>query len=123
MENRQTFTSNSLQIHVEETEDSVTLTWQGVSVDREPAAFITPILVEAVKKCSEPDRKIILDFRELTYMNSSTITPVIKVLERAKRGMTSIQILYNKTMKWQDLIFSALEIFATRDGRVLITGL
>jgi hypothetical protein len=56
-------------------------------------------------------------------MNSSTITPVIKILERAKRGETQIEVVYQKSLKWQDLIFSALEIFQTNDRRVEIKGL
>jgi hypothetical protein len=56
-------------------------------------------------------------------MNSSTITPIIKVLERAKRGTTPISLLYQRAVKWQDLSFSALGIFETKDRRVTIEGL
>jgi hypothetical protein len=55
-------------------------------------------------------------------MNSSTITPIIKTLERAKRGKTRVTVTYLKSLKWQDVIFSALEIFRTKDGRVEIKG-
>jgi len=55
-------------------------------------------------------------------MNSSTITPIIKILERAKRGSTHVTVLYDKSLKWQDLIFSALTIFTTKDKRVEIRG-
>jgi len=56
-------------------------------------------------------------------MNSSTITPIIKILERAKSGMTKITIFYQKSLKWQELNFSALEIFKTKDNRLEIKGL
>lgn len=123
MGNAEIFTSNLLSLEVKENDTSINIKWTGVSIEREPSKFITPILVNAIKNSSDRNMRIILDFRELAYMNSSTITPVIKILERAKRGETQIEVLYQKSMKWQDIIFSALEIFQTKDRRVEIKGL
>jgi len=117
------FTSNLLAIEVVENGTSFKVKWSGISIEREPARFITPILVDVVGKGSDRNKKIIVDFRKLTYMNSSTITPVIKILERAKRGKNQIKVVYQKSLKWQDLIFSALEIFQTKDKRIEIKGL
>ncbi|MCP3950652.1 MAG: DUF1987 domain-containing protein [Desulfobacterales bacterium] len=97
--------------------------WFGKSVDRQPSKFISPILVKVLGMASVNNKRIVLDFRELTYMNSSTITPIIKILERAKNGMTQITILYKISLKWQELNFSALEIFGTNDDRLKIKGL
>lgn len=123
MGNAEIFTSNLMSLEVKENDTSINIKWTGVSIEREPSKFITPILVNAIKNSSDRNKRIILDFRELAYMNSSTITPVIKILERAKRGETQIEVLYQKSMKWQDIIFSALEIFQTKDRRVEIKGL
>jgi hypothetical protein len=123
MEKAETFTSSLLTIEVRENETSFNIGWTGISIEREPTRFITPVLVDVIKKSSDRNKRIILDFRELDYMNSSTITPVIKILERAKRGETQIEVVYQKSLKWQDLIFSALEIFQTNDRRVEIKGL
>jgi hypothetical protein len=120
---KETFVGNLLKIELEEKKDAINISWSGKSVDREPGKFITPILVNAIRRSSGLNKKIILDFRKLDYMNSSSITPVIKILERAKRGRTQIRVVYKKSLKWQDLSFSALEIFKTRDGRVEIKGL
>ena len=120
---KETFVGNLLKLELEEKKDSITINWSGKSVDREPGKFITPILVNAIRRSSGLNKKIVLDFRELAYMNSSSITPVIKILERAKRGRTQIRVVYRKSLKWQDLSFSALEIFKTKDGRVEIKGL
>lgn len=123
MEKAETFTSSLLTIEVKENETSFNIRWTGISIEREPTRFITPVLVDVIKKSSDRNKRIILDFRELAYMNSSTITPVIKILERAKRGETQIEVVYKKSLKWQDLIFTALEIFQTNDRRVEIKGL
>ena len=120
---KETFVGNLLKIELKEEKDTINISWSGKSVDREPGKFITPILVNAIRRSSGLNKKIILDFRKLDYMNSSSITPVIKILERAKRGRTQIRVVYKKSLKWQDLSFSALEIFKTKDGRVEIKGL
>jgi len=123
MGKRESFVSNLLRIEVQEDNDSIVAYWSGKSVDRNPGEFITPILVVILKKSSDLRKRIILDFQKLDYMNSSTITPVIKILERAKRGKAQVTVLYKKLLKWQDLSFSALKIFQTRDKRVEIKGL
>jgi len=105
-----------------EDDNTINTIWKGKSIDREPGKFITPILTRMIKSSSDTDKRITLDFRELAYMNSSTITPVIKILERAKRGSTRVTVFYNKSLKWQDLIFSALTIFKSKDNRVEIRG-
>ncbi len=112
-----------LIIEVLEEEEHIKAIWLGKSVEREPGKIITPILVRLVRICSETGKRLILDFRSLAYMNSSTITPIIKILERAKRGSTKVTVMYDVTLKWQDLIFSALTIFKTEDDRVQLRGI
>ncbi len=121
--NKKQFVSNLLKIAVEEKSESIDVCWTGKSIDRNPGKFITPILASVLDKSFSGKKEIILDFRKLAYLNSSTITPIIKVLERAKRGTIRVTILYDKALKWQELNFSALEIFNTEDKRVNIEGL
>lgn len=117
------YTNNFLTIQVVEHETSIDVKWEGKSTDREPSKFISPILVKVLEMSSGLNKRIIMDFQSLSYMNSSTITPIIKILDRAKKGMTKITIFYQKSMKWQELNFSALEIFKTKDNRLEIKGL
>ena len=116
------FEDNLLQIEVIENKNSITMVWTRKSTNRKPSEFISPILADTIKKSNATKKRIILDFRKLDYMNSSTITPIIKILERAKRGAIQITLLYNRSLKWQDLSFSALEIFQTKDSKVEIKG-
>jgi len=123
MENQEIFSSKLMSIEVCETATSIDVKWLGKSVDREPSKFISPVLLKVMKMAGVLNKRIIMDFRSLSYMNSSTITPIIKILDRAKKGMTQITILYKKSLKWQELNFSALEIFGTNDDRLEIKGL
>jgi anti-anti-sigma regulatory factor len=122
MKDTRTFTNNSLEIKVTENEDSIKLTWSGKSIDREPGKFISPILLDIIKRSTDAGKRVILDFGKLAYMNSSTITPIIKVLERAKKGKNKITVTYEKSLRWQEVNFSALRIFETADQRVEIKG-
>ncbi len=123
MKKPELFTNKFLTIQVVEHENSIDVSWEGKSVDREPSKFISPILVKVLEMAGELNKRIIMDFQSMSYMNSSTITPIIKILERAKSGMTKITIFYQKSLKWQELNFSALEIFKTKDNRLEIKGL
>jgi len=122
MKKQESYGNELLRIEVTEKDDSIEIKWTGKSTNRSPSKFITPILVNVLKVSSEHDKRIVLDFRSLDYMNSSTITPIIKVLERAKKGKTQVSVIYSKTIKWQDLNFSALKLFETKDKRVEIIG-
>ena len=119
----QKYTNNLLTIEVVEQDAQIDVKWEGKSIDREPAKFLSPILIQVLKAASDLNKRIVMDFQQLKYMNSSTITPLIKILDRAKKGTTKVTILYHKATKWQELNFTALEIFQTDDNRLEIKGL
>lgn len=111
-----------LKLEVHELEDAVEIIWIGKSTAREPGAFITPILTALLQESQTNNRTISMDFRRLEYMNSSTITPVIRILNEAKRGSAKVLIVYDGKSRWQGLSFSALAIFQTEDKRIEIRG-
>ena len=111
-----------LSISVSEDDEAITAVWSGKSIEREPGKFITPLLTRLIRRCSERDKRLLLDFRSIDFMNSSTITPIIKLLERAKRGSSRMTVIYDSESKWQELIFSALTIFSTDDDQVSLKG-
>ena len=123
MSNLQIFEEGLLKLEVIENPDTISIDWKGKSTERNPGSFLTPILLKVLKNSSDGNKKIVLDFRNLLYMNSSTITPIIKVLERAKRSNINLLVLYDKSLKWQELNFSAIEIFQTKDQRIQIKGI
>lgn len=116
------YTDSLLSISVTEDDEAITAVWSGKSIEREPGKFITPLLMRLIRRCSERDKRLLLDFRSIDFMNSSTITPLIKMLERAKRGSSRMTVIYDSESKWQELIFSALTIFSTDDDQVVLKG-
>ncbi len=118
----QTYTNSQLTIDVSEEDQTITVHFLGKSILRDPNDFVMPILLRTLGDAIAARKRIVLDFRDLSYMNSSTLTPVIKILERARVGEGQITVSYRKTLKWQDISFSALVIFQTPDGRIVIKG-
>ena len=123
MAKAQTFTNNQLTIDVAEEERIITIHFLGKSILRDPNDFVMPILLRTLGEAVPAKKRIVMNFRDLAYMNSSTLTPVIKILERARVGEGRITLEYKKTLKWQDISFSALVIFQTPDGRIVIEGM
>ena len=117
------YSTKFLTIEVIESKTTINVSWKGKSIEREPSKFLSPILSKIIDLAAENNKRIVMDFRSLSYMNSSTITPVIKILERAKKGITKLSVLYQKALKWQELNFSALEIFETNNNQIEIKGL
>jgi len=122
MPNVEMHSSNLLNIEVTEDLENISISLTGRSIDENPGEFIIPILSDVLQDSRNYNKMIIMDFFGLEYMNSSTITPFTKILERAKVEGDSISIIYNNSKKWQELCFSALKIFETKDKRIQIKG-
>ena len=111
-----------LTIRREETSEDLTLVFEGKSILRDPTEFLQPILLQVVEEIDAEGKRLVLDFSDLAYMNSSTFTPLVKTLERARLGRSRITVLYDADQKWQSVSFSALKIFTTDDARVAVVG-
>jgi hypothetical protein len=121
--NSERFTSHLLTLEKIVDETSITIRFIGKSNERNPSKFIYPILADALDQSVHSNKGFILDFMDLEYMNSSTITPILKILDKVKREENyRVTIIYKHSLRWQDLSFSALRIFESRDNRIRITG-
>jgi len=121
--NTEKFASHFLTLEKIVGDTSITIRFIGKSNERNPSKFISPILSDVLHQSDSGDKEIILDFKELEYMNSSTITPILKILDKATREKNyRITIAYRQSLKWQDLSFSALKIFELKDNKIKIIG-
>jgi hypothetical protein len=117
---RETLTNDALSIELLETEAEVRLEWRGRSSDRQPDVFLVPVFQRALERGEDGRRTVVMDFAAMEYMNSSTFTPLVKLLEQAARGAHRVRLEYSQARRWQTLSFSALKAFETTDGRVSI---
>lgn len=115
----ETHQDGKLTLEVRYDSTGVHVKWLGESKEREPVRFINPVFDSIYKKDSK--NPITLDFTNLEYMNSSTVTPVVKLLEHAKKNNRKMIIHYKKGLKWQELSFSALKVFIV-PGLIEVVG-
>jgi len=118
----ETFQQNELTLELRDEDSGVYVVWSGRSTSREPGPFLVPVLSRAVELGRSLKKLLILDFRSMAYMNSSTITPLIRLLGQSRRGAHAVRVLYKKDLKWQELSFTALEVFQTADQRIEVRG-
>ncbi len=111
-----------LNVQRSEDDQGLILAFTGKSILRDPTEVLQPILLRVLEEADRADSRLVLDFRELTYMNSSTFTPLIKTLERARLGGSRVTVLFSPDKKWQSVSFTALTIFDTPDGRIRVEG-
>ncbi|MDP2274373.1 MAG: hypothetical protein Q8K32_26750 [Archangium sp.] len=118
----QTFQQHTLTLELHDEGEAISLVWSGRSSSREPGVFIVPVLSRALELGRSQNKPLVLDFQSMAYMNSSTITPIIRLLGKAMRTANKVCVIYKKELKWQELSFTALEVFQTPDQRIEIRG-
>jgi hypothetical protein len=116
------WTEGALDLELRVTAAELRLVWTGKSADREPGRFILPVLLDVIDRARAADKPLVLDFKDLEYMNSSTFTPIVKSLAEARKATVAVVLEYSLQRKWQALSFSALRTFETLDGRVQVQG-
>lgn len=122
MASSHTFKNYDLELLLQENNDNISLIWKGESTEREPGIFLTPVFDQILAMHEKTKKKIVMDFRTLNYMNSSTVTPIIRLIDTIRKGKQEILILYQSNLNWQELCFSALYVFITKDRRIDIQG-
>ncbi len=122
MKGKKTFSNDDLSLEITETDTTFEIRWLGKSIDREPGKFLNQILSNLLMEGKKNSKRLVLDFHDLSYMNSSTIMTISKFLENGNDGNNDITIKYDIERRWQKLSFNALKIFQTKDDTILFEG-
>lgn len=89
--------------------------WKGKSNDRQPAKVLAPWFDELMGEARDKGMAVEMHFEELEHFNSSTITALIGLIQRARRDGVKLVMVYDQRLKWQRLSFDALRVFDKRD--------
>jgi hypothetical protein len=102
------FDDGELQIEVQETPESVLLTWRGRSAARDPAARLRPFLELLLAHGASRGQAVRMHFAELEYFNSSTVAELVRFINEARTRGVALVMVYDGAKRWQELSFGAL---------------
>ena len=122
MQDKKSFKEGMLSLEITEHVDDIELIFKGKSVERDPGRFLNPIFSDLLMEGKKKNKRIIVIFTTLDYMNSSTIMAISKFLEKGKDSNCMITVQYDNGRRWQKMSFNALKIFQTKDGQIIFEG-
>ena len=112
-------TDKALTLEISDEGSEVLVRLLGRSTARDPRAFLGPALSKVLEVSLAAKKPLTLDFRALDYFNSSTITPVVRILQQVKAQGGRAVIRYRADLNWQRLSFSALSVLES-DGKAIV---
>ena len=98
-----------LTINLSMEDAAMKLVWLGKSTEADPGSVLNPYLDEVIQEAKENKKKLVVDFSELEYMNSSTIPPIMRMVTNMEKEGIEASIVYKGDLKWQVASFKALE--------------
>ena len=90
--------------------DPTIIKWLGISQSRKPEVTLNPFFEELAQSLGNV--KVIVDFTELEYMNSSTVSPIIMICKNFDKKGIQTTIRYNGNSDWQGATFKGLSTLA-----------
>ena len=112
----------SLTLELSDDGGEVVVRWLGRSTARDPRVFVGPVLQKAFELALQQKKTLVLDFRELEYFNSSTITPVARLLQQVKAQGGRAVVRFRHDLNWQRLSFSALHVLQGDGQQIVLDG-
>ncbi|MDH4199803.1 MAG: hypothetical protein OEV66_05405 [Spirochaetia bacterium] len=110
----------SLSLEVQESPENIKIVFTGKSKAKSPSDFLNPVMQEVFANAIQEKKSIFLDFFNLEYMNSATVSPIIKFWAKLKDTGISLTVEYNGAISWQKTNFSALTVFEKDSQRFIL---
>lgn len=102
-------TFGALRLVIDESGERTTLSFLGRSDDRNPSNTLNPFFDKFV---NDLKGELNVDFKDLEFMNSSTVLPLLQFIKKLeKKGVKSF-FFYSKDSRWQSVSFKALKTIA-----------
>lgn len=100
------FSSDRLVISYATTPSRYTLFWRGECDFRDPSEALGPTLRGVLPELRE--RRLVLDFRGLNFMNSSSVSPILMFIKAACSRGIPVHLIYNVNLSWQRTTASSM---------------
>lgn len=95
-----------LSIRLSNEDDVSRIVWSGISEIQDPEHDIGPFLRGLVPQLK--DRKVVIDFRLLEYINSATLQPIFQLLKELNTQEIQTVMMYDPKVEWQRLGFRSI---------------
>jgi anti-anti-sigma regulatory factor len=92
------YKQDSLVFAVEQCDGTATICWKGVSDGRFPGQFLNPLIQEWAEKLK--DVEVTVDLRQLEYMNSATVWPLLNLVKRLDANGKPVRVVF-LDVEWQ----------------------
>ena len=95
------------------------LHWLGESSDQEPARFLTAHFDRVLKEAASCE-EVILDFQDITFMNSATTEPLLRFIKGMEKAPSRLRLVYDETKLWQRAMFRCYKIIFHSNDNIII---
>lgn len=113
------FSSERLNIRTAIVKKQRLLMWSGECDFRNPAEVLTPALSNYALSLKEGP--VVLDFRGLVFMNSSSVTPILAFVKSLCTRGIAVHLIYNSDVSWQRITASSMRTIATALKNLTVT--
>lgn len=114
---------DELAVEPKTTKNQLILHFKGAIHSAAPEDFLGPYLDRAVEEARSGGLQLVCDFRELEYMNSASIPPLIHLLRRMAEMKLSGEFIYDAKRKVQTASFRALDVIARKSEFTSVKGI
>jgi hypothetical protein len=109
-----------LEISVNENNTPVKVRWAGTSAARNPKEVVWPVISAVLNKCREQNVPIEMDFCDLSYFNSATVSCFVDTMSHAQLRGVQLAMIYDPEKRSQRMCFQALRRVIEPVGTVVV---
>lgn len=114
------FKSGGLAINLSGDDSTATMNWFGQCDSTELVVELTDYLENIGD--SIDGRSLTINFTALEYINSSTVSPIVRFLKTLNSLSIKTNVIYDVNSKWQSASFKALSSMSRMFSDLTITG-
>lgn len=112
MSDDSTLTLNNFSISQSMTSVDLILMWQGEMTLRDPGVQLTPFLDRCIAQSES--RRIVMDFTRVTFMNSSSLVPILAFIKKLGAEGRALELRYNEAIGWQRVSYQSMTILCKK---------
>lgn len=112
------FSNGKLAVEVSLAQEEYGLRWRGVCDFRDANEALSPVLNTIIHALR--GRRLVLDFRPLSFMNSASVIPLLVLVKAICNKGGAVHLIYNAELPWQRSQASSMHAIAQGLKRLTI---